>query len=331
MTETTISNTKKRVLAIDGGGIKGVFPAAFLADIEKTLGEPIADYFDLIVGTSTGGVIALGLGMGLSAQEILDFYEIHGPKIFKGNRKLRFLRQLGAAKYDSKPLRDALVEVFGDRKLGESKTRIMVPSLNLETGEIHVFKTAHHQRFVNDYKERVVDVAMATAAAPTYFPTHRLDTGVPLIDGGMWANNPMGPAAVEAVGVLEWSKGDVQLLSVGCTTAVANNQADRRNGLGLTTYWAQRVLNVVMSGQSSSSLGTAQLLLGHDNIQRISPVVDDKRFSLDGTKDIESLRGLGSSEARKAYPAIEKMFFTSKSEQFEPYRILNDVKKDSQR
>src|SRR3546814_9614978 len=93
----------------------------------------------------------------------------------------------------------------------------MIPSLDLETGEVHVFKTAHHRRFVNDYKVAVVDVARATAAAPTYFPTHTLEAGVPLIDGGMWANNPMGPAAVKALGVLEWPKGNIRLLSVGCT------------------------------------------------------------------------------------------------------------------
>ena len=72
----------RRVLTIDGGGIKGVFAASFLAELEKTLGEPLVDHFDLISGTSTGGIIALGLGMGLSAAEILSFYESHGPKIF---------------------------------------------------------------------------------------------------------------------------------------------------------------------------------------------------------------------------------------------------------
>lgn len=76
----------RRILSIDGGGIKGVFPAAFLATIEQSVGGNIADYFDLIVGTSTGGIIALGLGMGLTAGEILRFYETHGPSIFGGNR-----------------------------------------------------------------------------------------------------------------------------------------------------------------------------------------------------------------------------------------------------
>ena len=85
---------EKRILAIDGGGIKGVFPTSVLATLEDSTGENIANYFDLIVGTSTGGIIALGLGLGLSAKEILAFYEESGPLIFGGNRRLRRLSEL---------------------------------------------------------------------------------------------------------------------------------------------------------------------------------------------------------------------------------------------
>ncbi len=305
-----------RVLTIDGGGIKGVFAASFLAELEKTLGEPLVDHFDLISGTSTGGIIALGLGMGLPAAEILSFYETHGPKIFSKGR-LGFLRQWMEAKYSSEPLKSALEEVFGARLLGDSKTRLLIPSLNLETGEVHVFKTAHHERFVRDDKEKVVDVALATAAAPTFFPTHNLESGTPLIDGGMWANNPMSAAAVEALGVLEWPKGSVKLLGVGCTTPVASTQDRGQRGRG-KLYWATRVADTFMAGQSSSSLGAAQLLLGHENVHRVSPSVGAAMYKLDGVGAIKSLRGLGSTQARTEYPKVKEMFFTSKAEKFVP-------------
>ncbi|WP_445154673.1 CBASS cGAMP-activated phospholipase [Arthrobacter sp. Hor0625] len=311
----------KRILTIDGGGIKGVFPAAFLADLEDELDQPIASYFDLIVGTSTGGIIAIGLGLGIPAHEILRFYEERGPEIFRGGKGLGRLKQLFTAKYNPAPLKAALVDVFGDRKLGESSTRLMIPSLDLETGAVHVMKTAHHPRFERDYKMLAVDAALATAAAPTYFPTHRLSVGIPLVDGGMWANNPMGPAAVEALGILEWQKGDVKLLSIGCTDEVFTMKADRKRQLGLN-YWATRLVGVFMAGQSSSSLGTAQLLLGHENVVRVSPTVSPKRFQLDGIEEISSLRGLGSSLSRIESPKLRPVFFNEPAEQFKPMRQL---------
>jgi hypothetical protein len=137
----------------------------------------------------------------------------------------------------------------------------------------------------------------------------------------MWANNPMGPAAVEALGVLGWSKGDVKLLSVGCTDSALNVAADRKRFLG-TNYWALRVVSVMMAGQSSASTGTAQLLLGHENVHRISPIVGGDRFKLDRTGDIASLRALGSSEARTQLPIIRDDFLTHKANRFVPLRSL---------
>lgn len=308
----------RKILTIDGGGIKGVFAAAFLSSIEESLGEPLVDYFDLIAGTSTGGIIALSLGMGIPAKDILDFYKMHGPEIFKGS-PLTLLRWIRRAKYDKAPLEAALVKVFGNRLLGESRTRLVIPSLDFETGEVHIFKTAHHERFVRDYKERAVDVALATAAAPTYFPTHRLEAGIPLIDGGMWANNPMGVAAVEAIGLLNWRKGKVRLLGVGCTESPLEIYDKSSRGLGIN-YWAPRLLTVVMAGQSSSSLGTAQLLLGHENVHRVSPSVSTKRYRLDGINGINSLRGLGSSQARNEFPKLKEMFLIGKTTTFVPVR-----------
>jgi len=222
----------KKILAIDGGGIKGVIPASFLSIIEDSIGDKVSNYFDLIVGTSTGGIIALGLGLGFSAREILDFYEKHGSVIFKGNRLWRFVRHFGWSKYNQEPLKKALYSIFEERKLGESKNRLVIPSLNLENGEVYIYKTAHHPRLERDYKDSVVDVALATSAAPTYFPTYRSAAGIPLIDGGTWANNPVGLAVVEAVGVLNWPRESLKVLSLGCTTEPLNVGWGRNFALG---------------------------------------------------------------------------------------------------
>lgn len=310
-----------RILTIDGGGIKGVFAASFLAHVETSLGEPLVDHFDLMVGTSTGGIIALGLGLGLSAQDVLTFYEEHGPQIFNGHRR-RLVRHLFAAKYSSQPLREGLEQALGDRRFGESLTRLVIPSMTLETGEVYVFKTAHHERFVHDYSERAVDVALATAAAPTYFPTHTLASGTPLIDGGTWANNPMGVAAIEALGVLGWPKGSVKLLGVGCTEAIADTYPRNRSGFGIN-YWARRIVSTFMAGQSSSALGTAQLLLGHNNVHRVSPSVGAGKYKLDDVNGIRSLKGLGATEARREFPQIKSTFLTGRRDPFVPFREVD--------
>ena len=309
---------EKRILAIDGGGIKGVFPVSVLATVEDTIKDKVANYFDLIVGASTGGIIALGLGLELSAKEILTFYEESGPLIFDGNRRLRRFRRLRAAKYNSAPLKEALKNRFGTKKLGDSKKRLVIPSLNLENGEVYIYKTAHHPRLQRDYKVEAVEVGLATSAAPTYFPTHQAATGTPLIDGGVWANNPVGMSVVEAISVLGWSRNSLKVLSLGCTTEPLNIDRGRSSPGGLS-YWTPKIIDLFMHAQSHSSLGTAKLLAGHDNIIRIDPVMPQGRFSLDGMEEISSLKGLGDSEARKALPKLREIFLTNPVEPFNPF------------
>ena len=309
----------RRILVIDGGGIKGIVPASFLSHVEESLRVPIAAYFDLIVGTSTGGIIALALGLGLSARDILAFYEQRGPEIFYGNPRFRACRRWFRAKYDPRPLRSALEDVFGKRTLGESTKRLVIPSLNIDTGEVHVWKTAHDPRFERDYKSHVVDVALSTAAAPTYFPTHRLACGTPLIDGGTWANNPIAVALVEAIGILKWPADSLRVLSLGCTTKALNIDWGRTHSLG-KFGWAEKIADVFMAGQSSGAMGMAQhLIADRQNIVRISPFVGD-RYEIDSLNEIPSLNGLGASEARKALPSLRPLFLQEPvAEIFRPF------------
>jgi hypothetical protein len=309
----------RRILVIDGGGIKGVVPASFLACLEEGLPRPVSDYFDLIVGTSTGGIIALALGLGHTAADTLAFYENYGPKIFYGHPRFRAARRWFRAKYDPTPLKQALHEVFGDKKLGDSKKRLVIPSFNPDTGEVHVWKTSHDVRLQHDFRCPVVDVALSTAAAPTYFPTHRLERGTPLIDGGMWANNPIAVAVVEAIGVLKWPSEELRVLSLGCTSTPLNIDWGRRHSLGMFG-WADKIADVFMTAQSSGSLGMAQHLVPDRRaIKRYSPVVG-AHYTLDGREDIQSLKGLGVSEARKAVPELADYFFNQPiAEQFVPF------------
>ena len=171
----------RKILSLDGGGIRGVFPAAFLAKLEEQIGAPIASYFDLIAGTSTGGIIAIGLGLGIPASDILKLYEEQGPGIFdQGHGKVRdwmkqralAARHLVTSKYRSEPLRNALTGILGDRRLGESRTRLVIPAWHPMLEHVYVYKTAHHPRLETDWKTAALDCAMATAAAPTFLKPH---------------------------------------------------------------------------------------------------------------------------------------------------------------
>ena len=164
--------TKRKILAIDGGGIKGAFPAAFLAAVEETTGKRIADYFDLIAGTSTGGIVALGLGLGLSAKDILQFYQEQGRRVFGQEltgagvwsrvssywrTRERRIRQFVGPAYDPLALKIALEEAFGAKRLANSTVRLVIPAYSINTRSVYVFKTAHHQRFEIDHNRTAVD------------------------------------------------------------------------------------------------------------------------------------------------------------------------------
>jgi predicted acylesterase/phospholipase RssA len=183
-----------------------------------------------------------------------------------------------------------------------------------------VYKTAHHERFVMDYKCTAVEVALATAAAPTYFPAYQAQSGVPLVDGGMWANNPVGPAVVEVIGVLGWQPHELRVLSLGCTAEAYTGRPRNLERVGLR-HWLYHLASTFMAGQSSASLGTAQLLAGHDRVIRICPTVPAGRFQLDKVQASDGLRGLGYAEARKAMPCLAE-FFVELAEQFIPYHTL---------
>src|SRR5688572_1380591 len=109
-----------QVLALDGGGLKGLFSAAILAGIEADLGHPVEEHFDLVAGTSTGGVIALGLGVGVRPSEIVEFYAKEGPGIFRDRMRLRSAAHLLTSKYPRRRIQRAFKRVFGEARLGDS-------------------------------------------------------------------------------------------------------------------------------------------------------------------------------------------------------------------
>ena len=319
-----------RILSLDGGGIRGVFPAAFLARLEEHLDHPIGHYFDLIAGTSTGGIIAIGLGLGLPARVILQLYAEQGPAIFDQEhgaienwlrQKVRGMAHLFVTKHSSEPLRRALDGVLGQRRLGESRTRLVIPAWHPVLERVYIYKTAHHARLETDYKQPAIDAAMATAAAPTFLKPHMTESAVELIDGGVWANNPIGVAAIEAIGVLGWPGDKLEILSIGTI-----NEPGKLPRLRGKLPMAASVTRLFMAGQAHSALGTAKIVTGdiHERkaIWRIDQTAPEGRYTLDNAARISEMRDRAFAEAREQLPELRRHFFGAPAPNFVPAHRL---------
>jgi uncharacterized protein len=210
-----------RILSIDGVGICGILPAAILAELERRYldGKSIAGHFDMIAGTSTGGIIALGLGHRKTAADILQVYTERGGNIFPPTNSLgrwyRLIRQGRRYVYERKPLEEELLRIFGQTTFGESNTRLVIPTFEGRHGEPWIYKTPHHPDYKRDRHERMVNIGLSTSAAPTYFEALS-NGGYVMVDGGLWANNPAMNAVVDALACYDIDRRQIQVLSLGC-------------------------------------------------------------------------------------------------------------------
>lgn len=309
-----------QILALDGGGLRGIFSAAILAALEEDLQISVTDHFDLIAGTSTGGIIALGLGLGLRPREIVEFYADLGHDVFRSRPGLGSARRLLRAKYRPEPLSAALTRVFGDRTFGESTKRLVITSYNLGADDVYLFRTAHHQRLRRDWRERAVDVAMATSAAPTYLPGFPL-SGTRLVDGGLWANNPAMVAVVEAVGTCGIPLAGLRVFSLGTTVDVRHRS--RRLDRGGVLPWAGAAVDVILRAQSISANNQVYHLLPPERLLRLNPVVAAGLFALDKA-NVGDLIGVAAHTSRAASPRFADCFLDHQAAPFTPYNLKED-------
>lgn len=198
----------KTILSIDGGGMKGYIPCSVLMEIEARTGKRCCEIFDLIAGTSIGGILAGILAIGKTAAESLKFFTEDGPKIFAHTQWFG-ANGLCRPRYAAEPIEEKLKEIFGSETLATCKTHLLVPTFDLVSYSSCFFKTTKFDKPYELWK-----VARATSAAQTYFPAFEMD-GKVLWDGGNLANNPAGCALAEAVKL--WGRAeDFCVLSLGC-------------------------------------------------------------------------------------------------------------------
>ena len=259
------------ILSIDGGGLRGAYSAFLLKRMEAEWNIEWRDKFGMFAGASTGSIVAAGLANRLPASSLFNLYVEKAPLIFKRrwvDRLMPFgLSSLVASSYGNKALRASLDELFGDTRLKDISVPLIVPSVDIGGGRVHVFKSAYDPEFHRDPDVRVADAVLASCSAPTYFDPYMVDH-YPLTDGGLWANNPSLVAAIEAKRRLGVDLCDVRILSIGTGTSKTCYESapgwfrDTLLGWGIGTRWGGRkFVDLILNLQAESSHNLLNLLL----------------------------------------------------------------------
>jgi len=309
-----------RILALDGGGLKGVFTASALATWEKQTGLRIVDHFDLIAGTSTGGILAIGLGLGLSGMDMLEFYFKRGPIIFPvtrfRNRVWHIIKHLFKPKYAQTILLQELEKGYYNKGkpifMKDSLCRLVIPSYHAVAGASHIFRTPHHADLTADALTETAHAALATAAAPSFFTAAKIANMVSkssYFDGGVWANSPALAAIIEAVCYLKIPIERIDILSIGTTDVPFTVRKHTRSGI-IGWIWKMKILDLLMNVQQESSLKLARHLVGEPRFMRVNVTTSTSNYKLDSPKEIEELADLGNRKASdpEIYNQIKSRF-----------------------
>lgn len=245
------------ILSLSGGGYKGLYTAKILQGLEQRLGFPLGRKFDMLSGTSIGGIIAICLALEIPTEQIVDIFTERGQLIFGQPRGISWVSY---TKYEDRELKKCLTELFGDKKIGDLKHRLLIPIFNYTTGKPQVLKTRHNEKFSKDIEWSLVDAALATSAAPTYFPFFRRNNG-DFIDGGVVANNPSVFACIEAYRYLEMQFENIFQLHIGTTIEnMSSSGLDEGRKTGLK-HWASKIISLLFNCQEQSSTNMLKLLL----------------------------------------------------------------------
>jgi patatin-like phospholipase/acyl hydrolase len=293
------------ILSLDGGGLRGVLTAKILERLEEAV-PGFLDRVDLFAGTSTGGILALGLAAGLTPTEIGQLYKESSARVFADSvwDDVRDLGKLIGADYSNDTLKEAILERIGDITLDNLPRRVLISSFDLDNSPttLDVLRTWKPKFFHNfpgsdsDGEEKVVDVALRTSAAPSYFPIYQ-----GYVDGGVVVNNPSTCALVQALNPEAGGQKlrSVCLLSIG-TGATSKHIAEQDANWGLA-QWARHLVSIMIEGGVSMADYQCRQLLGK-RYMRINPVLPAP-ISLDDARQIPLLEEIGATE--NLLPAIQ--------------------------
>ncbi len=300
---------KFRILSIDGGGIRGVFPAHILKCISERLNLSIFENFNLIAGTSTGSIIAAALACKIDPGKIIELYHEIGKIIFSPRASIfpKFMRAGFHSIYQNELLYDELKKIFGDITLGDIEIPLIIPATDIGNGSVHVFKSKYNTEFTRDINRLLRDAVMASCSAPTYFDPTTVNEYL-LADGGLWANNPSLVAMIDAQKRLGIKKEDIQILSIGTihSKKVYGTKIDRKWGF-LLGWKRKEFINFLMSLQAQSTHNYLQLSLEQDQLLRLDNE-SDLMLPLDDCSIIDDLISRADQEFTYKSNMIKKFF-----------------------
>lgn len=353
-----------RILSLNGGGARGLFTITVLAEIERILASKtgndnvkIGHYFDLITGTSIGGILALGLAADKSARELEVVFRENAPLIFPQSKAPWFLprkccelfRLATRALYKTEPLAKVITDMVGDTTtFNELTRRVMIPAVNLSTGKPQFFKTPHNPNFTRDARLTLLDAALATSAAPTYFAPHYCkELNAYFVDGGLVANNPSFIGLHEVFRDMttdfpDSKVSDVRILNVGTlaeeyTISPSALGENKSNGyLGLWGMGKRLVLTTMTANQVLHKSMLQRELLSHDALENYVyldgsiPNEAANEITLDNASE-STLRNLASRGKQLATEEFTKnkalqAFFTVPAKPFKRKTIKENSK-----
>lgn len=290
---------KFRILSLDGGGLRGIIPVLVLKEIERRSGKRILDLFDIVSGTSTGGLIACGITVSddgktskYTLEDIEKIYVEHGKDIFpKKSAFKNFISKITSLKnpkFSPDGLQKVLTDMMGQKRISDCAKPILVTSYDLFNNEAILFKYRHAIKYPEN-NALLVDVCRATSAAPTYLPAYDFvyeNKKRICVDGGLYMNNPSMGTIIELIkyhtekpyNLQELKLADISILSLGTGHYTSKIAQKKVEGWGLLD-WAPNITDVMMQAINQTTTYQAEELMATQNFLRINPSIDNPEYS----------------------------------------------------
>ncbi len=285
---------KFRILCLDGGGIRGLYSAQILKRMKKDCNIDFYNDFDLIVGTSTGSILAGSIVKQIDIEKVIALYVNEGKNIFKK----RWLSRIGlfASKYNPNPLKEQLKVIFENTTLGDIEKPLLINATDIGNSTQFVFKTTFNgqqdsngntKELVRDKEILLSDAILASSSAPIFFPPHKIGNFL-LADGGLWANSPVLVALAEAKKIFKMEPNDVIIVSIG-TGVEENDYHINTKWWGFLTGWKrEKLISMILNLQTKTNNSLLQFLMPKENILRLT-YTSDKALPLDDVSQNENL------------------------------------------